>query len=287
MRIATFNVNGIRASVRRGFGEWLGGRGCDVIALQEVRCPTPQLPPGAFGDYHLAYDEGDRAGRNGVALLTREPAAAVRTWRDWSESGGVLPRGLRAFASAGRYVEVDLADAPLCVASVYVPKGDTPEGDGRSDDPEGAKRRYDDKMAFLAGFEQFLVRARRAAAARGRHYLVLGDFNIAHTPLDLRNWRSNTRSAGFLPEERAWLDAQLSPRTMVDVVRTLHPGLAGPYSWWSWRGAAFANDVGWRIDYHMATPGLARLATSGGTDRDPSRDERLSDHAPVVVDYAV
>lgn len=288
MRIATFNVNGIRASLRRGFAQWLATRQCDVVALQEVRCPTSLLPLGAFDGYCSAYDAGDRSGRNGVALLTREPALAVRTWGDdWGQPGCVLPRALRDFATAGRYVEADLAGVPLCVASVYVPKGDSPQGDGRSADPEGAERRYAAKMAFLSGFAQFLVRARRAAAARGREYLVLGDFNIAHTPLDLRNWRANQSSAGFLPEERAWLDAQLSPRTLVDVVRTLHPGVAGPYSWWSWRGAAFANDVGWRIDYHLATPGLARQALSGGTDRDPSRDERLSDHAPVVVDYAL
>ena len=114
----------------------------------------------------------------------------------------------------------------------------------------------------------------------------MGDLNIAHTRQDLRNWRSNQANVGFLPEERAWFDSILGPRTLVDVVRRLHPDAEGPYSWWSWMGNAFTNDTGWRIDYHLATPALARAARTGGTDRPLSYEARLSDHAPVVVDYA-
>ena len=139
----------------------------------------------------------------------------------------------------------------------------------------------------MASLRAYLTRARRTAQAAGREFLVTGDFNIAHTRQDLKNWRSNQRTEGFLPEEREWFDSLLSPRTLVDVVRVLHPHIDGPYTWWSWRGQSFTNDTGWRIDYQLATPGLARAAVAGGTDRDVDYDSRLSDHAPVVVDYRV
>lgn len=299
MLVATHNVNGIRAAQRRGFAAWRDQRAADVIALQEVRCPLGELPLAAFGDYHVAYDPGTLAGRNGVAVLTRQPPAAVRSWgqhaTSWSPGGTPDPvefvadyplaRELRGFAAEGRYLEVDLADAPVTLASVYVPKGDSPFAPRGATAPEAAQARYERKLSFLAGFARHLGRARRAARARGREYLVLGDFNIAHTPLDLRNWRSNHKTAGFLPIEREWFAGIVSPRTLVDVVRRLHGEVNGPYSWWSWRGQAFDNDAGWRIDYHLASPGLARAAVSAGTDKDASYDSRISDHAPVVVDY--
>jgi exodeoxyribonuclease-3 len=136
----------------------------------------------------------------------------------------------------------------------------------------------------MAAFARYLTRTRRAALAAGREFLIMGDLNIAHTPQDLAAWRRNQNNDGFLPEERAWLGEQLSPRTLVDVVRSLHPDQDGPYSWWSWFGESFAKDTGWRIDYHLATPRLARSAASAEVDRD-FRGVRLSDHAPVVVDY--
>lgn len=295
MRLATFNVNGIRATDRRGFRDWLARRDPDVVALQEVRCPADALPTGVFGRYIAVYEPGVLAGRNGVAVLTREPPAAVRSWGSTAvqigpdgvvvpldtptTSGEPLARELRAFADHGRYIEVDLADAPLTVASLYLPKG------GTLDEDEASAARYHRKMSFLAGFARHVARERKAALRRRREFVVMGDFNIAHTTRDLKNWRSNRRSEGFLPEERAWIDELIGPRTLVDVVRHLNPDVDGPYSWWSWRGQAFANDAGWRIDYQLTTPGLARVATTAGTDRDASYDERLSDHAPVVVDY--
>lgn len=297
MRVASFNVNGIRAAERRGFAAWLADRAPDVVGLQEVRCGIEHLPAGVFGPYHATVDVGTIPGRNGVALLTRQAPAAVRAWgtTTWvippagepivaqasPTRADPLARELRAFAAEGRYVEIDLADAPVTVASLYLPKGGTLTED------DASARRYERKMRFLAGFARHVGRERRAAAALGREFLVMGDFNIAHTPLDVKNWRANQKNEGFLPEERAWLDELIGPRTLVDVVRELHPGVDGPYSWWSWRGQAFDRDSGWRIDYQLASPRLARTALDGGTDRAPSYDSRISDHAPVVVDYDV
>ena len=272
--MATFNVNGIRAAARRGFDSWLAGRECELVGLQELRCPASALPTGVFGDYHVTYHPGELAGRNGVAVLSRTPPVAVR-----------YGFGHRTFDREGRYLEVDVdlgpGRPPLTVGSLYLPKGGAP-GDG------GAElARYQRKMRFLTSFRGYLTRARRLAARSGREFLVMGDFNIAHTRLDLTNWRTSQRSDGFLPEERAWFDAILSPRTLVDVVRHQHPQTPGPNSWWMWREPFFDADTGWRIDYQLTTPGLARTVVAAGTDREASYAARISDHAPVVVDYAV
>ena len=311
-RIATVNVNGIRAAHRRGFGDWLTTRGSDVIALQEVRAQADKLPAAAFGCYHVAFNPGSLPGRNGVAVLTRQEPAAIRTWngsalvagpqrrgdlRGGGENSGIgsvaapdrvpLARGLAQFLAEGRYIEVDLADAPLTVACLYLPKGGLPaelQRPGRMREAPDGGARYTRKMGFMAAFSRYLTRTRRAAAAAGREFLLLGDLNIAHTRQDLAAWRRNQQNDGFLPEERAWLGEQLTPRTLVDVVRSLHPDEDGPYSWWSWLGQSFAKDAGWRIDYHLATPRLARTAVRAQVDREHG-GVRLSDHAPVVVDY--
>ncbi|WP_114854001.1 exodeoxyribonuclease III [Brachybacterium sp. YJGR34] len=320
LRIVTANVNGIRAAHRRGFGDWLAGRGADVIALQEVRAQVAKLPEAAFGTFHVALDPGSLPGRNGVAMLTRRPPAAVRTWSGRAVVGGPavapgalradlvgppsaagpaleeveapdqvpLARGLGPFAREGRYLEVDLADAPLTIASLYLPKGGLPaelqRPERMREAPDGGAK-YRRKMGFLAAFSRYLTATRRAARARGREFLLVGDLNIAPTRQDLANWRRNQQTDGFLPEEREWFAQQLSPRTLVDVVRSLRPEEDGPYSWWSWLGQSFAKDTGWRIDHQLATPRLARSAQSVEVDRE-FRGVRLADHAPVVVEYA-
>lgn len=263
MRIASFNINGIRAALKRGFSERMEARDCDVIGLQEVRCRPADLPEGAFGDRHVSWAPGSLAGRNGVALLTRTAPAEVRSWgthlvmapgqaptpaQALTGNTDGLPTELLPFADEGRYIEVDLADTPLTVACLYLPKGATP-------DPANEKTiaKQDRKMAFLTGFRDHLVRRRQECTTQGRHFLVMGDFNIAHENADLKNWKANQRNEGFLPEERQWFDTILSPDTLIDVVRAQHPDTNGPYSWWSWRGKAFVNDAGWRIDYHLAS----------------------------------
>lgn len=272
LRIASFNVNGIRAAERRGFARWLAERDPDVVGIQEMRCPVGLVPEGLFGDRHVAYHPGELAGRNGVALVTKVAPTAVRQGF-----------GNRTYDHEGRYIEIDL-DLPsggLTVGSLYLPKGAVNEG------PDADPAKYARKMKFMASFRSYLTKARRAAANNGREFLVMGDFNIAHTRHDLKNWRSNQKNEGFLPEEREWFGTIVSPRTLVDVVRHVNPDAEGPYSWWSWRGQAFVNDAGWRIDYQLATPALARAAVAAGTDRDASYEARISDHAPVVVDYDV
>lgn len=282
MTVVSFNVNGIRAARRRGFDDWLRERSADVIGLQELRCPADQV--GDFPGYTASYDVGSIPGRNGVALLTRVPPVAVRTW----VSHPPKARGLGEYASHGRYIEVDLADEPLTVACLYLPKGGLPAdlqrpGSMRERPDGGAK--YRRKMAFLDGFARELDRNRLAAKRAGREFLLLGDLNIAHVEHDVTNWRAARKMEGFLPEEREWLSAQLSPRKLIDVVRKLHGDRPGPLTWWSWAGASFVKDVGWRIDHHLATPGLASRARWVTVDKEAAPDLRLSDHAPLVVGY--
>ncbi|WP_040158171.1 exodeoxyribonuclease III [Nigerium massiliense] len=271
MRIATFNVNGIRAAHRRGFLRWLDARRPDVVALQEVRCDADAVPAEALGGYHLSYHPGNLAGRNGVGFLTTQAPTAIRQGF-----------GNRRFDAEGRYIEIDLdlpTGPPLTLGSLYLPKGASPF----DDNPD--LTRYRRKMSFMASLRAYLTRARRDAQRAGREFAVMGDFNVAHARQDLKNWRGAGRTEGFLPEEREWFGTLLSARTLTDVVRSLHPDEDGPYSWWSWMPGAFDRNTGWRIDYQLVTPGLARAAVAAGTDRDATAEARISDHAPVVVDY--
>lgn len=263
--IANVNVNGIRAATKKGLVTWLTDTDADVVLLQEVRATADQVPT-AITDvpgWHwlIAPAENDGAkGRAGVAVLTRTPPQAQR-----------IGFGSPEFDTCGRYAEVDLPG--LTVGSLYLPSGET------------GTPRQDEKERFMAAFADYLTDAAKRAAENGRELLVGGDFNIAHTQADLKNWRGNKNSAGFLPNERAWLTDLYEQRGFVDVFRTLHPDVEGPYSWWSYRGRAFDNDTGWRIDLQATTPGLARTARHARVDRAASHAERWSDHAPVVISY--
>ncbi|MGV9711680.1 exodeoxyribonuclease III [Gordonia sp. NPDC003424] len=280
--VATFNVNGIRAARRRGFDRWLAARSPDVLALQELRCPASEV--GVFPGYSVTTDIGSVAGRNGVAVLTRGPAAAVRTW----VSHPPRARGLGEFAAQGRYIEVDLADRPVTVACLYLPKGGLPAHLQRPgsmrEQPDGGVK-YERKQRFLAAFAREVNRNRLAALREGRDFLLVGDLNIAHTPHDVTNWRAARTMDGFLPTDREWFGTILGTRRLVDVVRQVHGDRPGPLTWWSWAGQSFTKDVGWRVDHQLATPGLARRAVDVVVDKEPTPGERLSDHAPLVVTY--
>lgn len=261
LTVASVNVNGLRAAMGKGMAQWLADTRPDVLCLQEVRAGLAHVPPG-LGEqdgWHAAHAVSSRPGRAGVAVLTRRPPESVRVGFDVAE-----------FDTAGRYLEVWLPG--LVVASVYVPTG------------EAGTPRQQEKERFLTGLEAHLA---GLAGRSGRAVLVCGDFNIAHREADLRAWRANRGRAGFLPEERAWLDRLYDRLGYVDVVRRLHPGVEGPYTWWSYRGRAFDNDAGWRIDLQLATPDLAARAVRARVDRAAAYDQRFSDHAPVVVAYDV
>ncbi|GJF06941.1 exodeoxyribonuclease III [Pseudonocardia sp. D17] len=266
LTVSSVNVNGIRAAAPKGLTAWLAATDADVVCLQETRARHEDLPDELLGvleraGWLLTLAPSDAAqGRAGVGVLTRVAPEAVRVGIDAAE-----------WAAAGRYVEVDLPG--LTVASLYLPNGTV------------GTPRQDEKDRFLAAFAPYLAERREKAAAEDREVVVCGDWNIAHTEADIRNWRGNVRNSGFLPHERAWL-GELYGSGWVDVVRSLHPGVDGPYSWWSYRGRAFDNDTGWRIDLHVATAGLAARASSAVVERAPSHAERWSDHAPVTVRYA-
>ncbi|WP_432495893.1 exodeoxyribonuclease III [Kineococcus auxinigenes] len=267
LTVATVNVNGIRAAARRGMASWLAERDPDVLCLQEVRAPDEVLGAvldEALGEgWHVAHCEPTDAGtkgRAGVAVATRLPVGEQRT--------ALHPR----FDGAGRWVELDVEtpSGTVTVVSVYVHTG------------EAGTPKQDDKTAFLDAVTERLEQLRRS----GNHAVVCGDYNVAHRNEDIRNWKGNLKKAGFLPEERAYYDRWFEAG-WVDVVRSLHPGVEGPYSWWSWRGQAFDRDTGWRIDLHVATEDLAARASAAVVDRAASYAERFSDHAPVVVTYDV
>ena len=263
--VSTINVNGIRAAVKERSSEnlgmlpWFKETTADVVCLQETRADDGQLAealaPVLADGWHLASAEPSVKGRNGVAVLSRTPIEDIR-----------IGCGAEEFVTHGRYVEADTAG--LTVGSVYFPTG------------EAETDRQREKERFMAA-----VAARMAELlAAGKDAVLCGDWNIAHTENDIKAWKNNVKKAGFLPSERQWL-TDLLATGWVDVVRALHPDVAGPYSWWSWRGKAFDNDAGWRIDYHMATAGLAERARTAVVDRAPSWGTRFSDHAPLVVDY--
>ena len=259
MRIASVNVNGVRAAFRRGMTDWLEQAAPDVLLLQEVRAPSEVLHEHLPG-WHVVHAESQAKGRSGVAVASRTPMVGVRV--------GVAGD---AATHSGRWVEADLelpGGGNATVVSVYVHSGTV------------GHPSMDDKHEFLG----HATRRMAELLADGRVALVGGDLNIAHTDADLKNWKGNVGKAGCLPQERAWLTGWLESG-WVDVARARAGDVPGPYTWWSWRGKAFDNDAGWRIDYQMATPALAARVREVRVDRAPAYDRRFSDHAPLVVDY--
>ncbi len=257
MRIITLNCNGIRSAAGKGFFEWLAGQQADIVCLQETKSQEHQRgrefrPQG----WHCHYVDAVRPGYSGVAILSkREPDAVVTA----------LGAGFEDMDAEGRYLEARFG--ALSVVSLYLPSGSSGE------------LRQQVKYSFMDRFAGHLAGLR----ARGGEALVCGDWNIAHRPADLRNWKSNQKNSGFLPEERAWLDRLYGEAGWIDVWRRLYPedGEAC-YTWWSNRGQAWAKNVGWRLDYHVACPGFAGRAQAGSV----YKATRFSDHAPVTIDYA-
>lgn len=254
MRIITANLNGIRSASSKGFFDWLSGQEADCLCVQELKAQQADMQAAFLvpGDLQGHFHYAEKKGYSGVGLYSRKTPDAVR-----------IGFGDAEFDAEGRYVAADFG--PLTVISLYLPSGSS------SDERQAAKFR------FLERFRPHL----EGLLASGRELVLCGDWNIAHQPLDLKNWKGNLKNSGFLPEERAWLTGVLQELGLVDVWRSLYPDIPG-YTWWSNRGQAYAKDVGWRIDYMLATPATAARAQSAFV----YKDEKFSDHAPLVVDFA-
>ncbi len=252
MRIITLNANGIRSAARKGFFAWLEAQDADVVCVQETKAQVDQLTDPVFRPqgYHCYYRDAAKKGYSGVALYSRvEPQAVVTGF------------GSREFDAEGRYLEAQFKG--LSVVSVYLPSGSSSE------------QRQQAKFRFL---DQFLPHLRNLKRRR-RDYVLCGDWNIAHKEIDLKNWRSNQKNSGFLPEERAWLDQLFGDVGYVDGFREVDDR-PEQYTWWSNRGQAWAKNVGWRIDYQVLSPGLR-----GSVQRaDIYLTQRFSDHAPLTLD---
>ncbi len=261
MRVITANLNGIRSAERKGFFAWFAARNADFLCIQELKAHDHQLsecaraPQGFHGYFHFA----ERPGYSGAGLYARHKPERIHI--GLSALGG---NRWREPDTEGRYVQADFDG--LSVISAYFPSGSSSEA------------RQAAKMAFLQHFLPFITSLRN----KGREIILCGDINIAHRPIDLKNWRGNQKNSGFLPEERAWMD-RLFAAGFVDVFRALYPEREA-YTWWSNRGRAREKDVGWRIDYQIATPAMAKLARSASIH---TRHERFSDHAPLTVDYDI
>jgi exodeoxyribonuclease-3 len=271
LRIASVNVNGIRAAYRKGMGQWVDSRDVDILAIQEVRASTEDIQGLLGPEWNILHDPASAKGRAGVALASRGAASIHR-----------VTLGPDDFDSAGRWLEADydVDGTVVTVVSTYVHSGE-------ADTPKQVE-----KYKFLDAMLERLpeLRAHNPLSA------VMGDLNVGHRTLDIKNWKGNVKRAGFLPEERAYFDkffgAENEPGYndgaglgWIDIGRKHAGEIDGPYTWWSWRGQAFDNDTGWRIDYQVATPELAAKVVDYRVDRADAYDTRWSDHAPVVVDY--
>jgi exodeoxyribonuclease-3 len=277
LRIASVNVNGVRAAFTKGMREWLDARDVDILALQEVRATTEILEDLLGPEWDILHDAATAKGRAGVALCSRNKASIHR-----------VALGADDFDSAGRWLEADyeVGDRVVTVVSTYVHSGEV-------DTPKQVEK-YKFLDAMTGRLPELLDHNPLS--------LVVGDLNVGHRELDIKNWKGNRKNAGFLLGERAYFDAFFGPRGepveavdgstrtglgFVDVGRQWAGEVAGPYTWWSQRGQAFDTDTGWRLDYHVASAELAATVVDYTIDKADAWDKRWSDHAPVVVDYAL
>ena len=259
IRIVSLNLNGIRSATRKGWLQWMAQQNADVVCVQEVKAQADDLEDdmkvlasagkSLTGHFHFAQQKG----YSGVGLYSRKKPKSLR-----------IGFGNREFDDEGRYVEADFGT--YTVISLYLPSGTSSE------------ERLAAKFRFLKVFKAHLVEL----IGSGREIILCGDLNIAHKEIDLKNWKSNQKNSGFLPEERAWLSAVIDEIGLVDVFRALD-SRAEQYTWWSNRGQAWANNVGWRLDYQLATAGAAAKAKRC----EIYLAQRFSDHAPVLIDYSI
>ena len=251
----TFNCNGIRAAARKGFFDWLDSRDVDVVCLQETKAQLDQLTDPVFQpqQFHCHYYDAVKKGYSGTALYCRREPQKV--------SRGL---GFEIADTEGRYMQADFDG--VSIASLYLPSGSSGE--------ERQARKY----SFMEEYMQHLKSLRK----QDREYIICGDWNICHKEIDLKNWKPNQKNSGFLPEERQWLDQLYDEVGFIDAFREVNQE-AEQYSWWSNRGQARANNVGWRLDYHVITPGLQNKVVSA----EIYTEQNFSDHAPVILEYSI
>lgn len=253
MQIISLNLNGVRAAAKKGFFEWLAAQSADVVCVQELKAQITDLsadmlaPDSYRGYFHCAAQRG----YSGVGIYCRKQPDNV-----------IEGIGIAEIDDEGRFIQADFGN--LSIISIYLPSGSSGE------------HRQAAKFFFMEKFYPVL----KTLMASGREIILCGDWNIAHKEIDLKNWRSNQKNSGFLPEERAWLSNVLHDIGFVDVFRQINTE-SDQYTWWSNRGQAWANNVGWRIDYQIATPAIAQTARNVSI----YKAERFSDHAPLIIDY--
>lgn len=254
MRIISFNANGLRSAASKGFFDWFAEQNADVLCVQETKAQEHQLSEAQYrpAGYSVAFrDASTRKGYSGVAIYSRQAPDEVITGLGWPE-----------FDEEGRYIEARFGK--LSVVSLYFPSGSSGE----------------ERQQFKFRCMEWITPILDRFLASGRHYVICGDWNIVHTRRDIRNWSSNQKNSGCLPEERAWLDLLFQQRGWVDSYRQLRPE-GEDYTWWSQRGAARAKNVGWRIDYQVVSPVLSERLLNCAIHAEP----KFSDHAPYSVDY--
>jgi len=255
MRVITANLNGIRSAANKGFFDWMADQQADLVCLQETKAQEHQLDAAVHypEGYHSVFVDAEKKGYSGVALYSRHaPDRVIRG----------LGEGFADMDAEGRYVQADFGR--LSVVSLYLPSGSS--GDVRQQV----------KFSFLERFGERLQQMRK----QGREWIICGDFNIVHKEIDIKNWKSNQKNSGCLPEERAWLDRLFGKWGYLDAFRLVDER-AEQYTWWSNRGQAWAKNVGWRIDYQVISPGLREAVRAAQI----YREQRFSDHAPLIMDY--
>lgn len=252
MRVITANVNGIRAAEKKGFFQWLARQKADVVCIQETKAQVHQLESEAFHPkgYHCYYFDAEKKGYSGTALYCKTEPDKVTSGLGWAHAD-----------TEGRYIQADFGK--LSVASLYLPSGSN-------------EVRHANKLVFMDRFMEEL----RAMRRKKREFIITGDWNTIHKEIDIRNFRSNQKTSGCTPPERAWLDTLFDDVGWVDAFRVVNQK-PDQYTWWSNRGQAYDKNVGWRIDYHIITPGLKDKVQKARI----YKDKKFSDHAPLILDY--
>ena len=251
MKIITANTNGIRAAAKKGFFEWLETQNADIVCIQETKAQVHQLEDSKFHPNHAYYHDAIKKGYSGVALYCKKEPDEL-----------IVGMGHEEFDSEGRYIEARFGN--LSVISLYLPSGSAKE----------------ERQVYKYRMMDFFMEKMESMKESGRDVVICGDWNIAHKNEDIRNWKGNKKNSGFLPEERAWLDTLFDDVGFVDAFREIEQE-EHSYTWWSNRGQAYANNTGWRIDYHILTPDMKGTVQK----TEVYKEERFSDHAPLIIEY--